>query len=81
MSDCGCSSKSGGGFLFGGASSSSAKKFTVTSKKVKTSAGERTVYKGARGGEYVKVNGKMVSVRSLQGTASTASRSKKRARK
>ena len=81
MSDCGCTSnKSGGGFLTGGASSAK-KKFTVTSKKVQTSSGERTVYKGARGGEYVKVNGKMVSVRSLQSSSTTATRSRKRARK
>lgn len=39
---------------------------TATKKRVTVGKAKRVVYKGPRGGEYVKVNGKMVSLKSLK---------------
>lgn len=38
------------------------RKLTPTAKKVSTPSGARIVYKGPRGGKYVKLDGKLVSV-------------------
>jgi len=38
---------------------------TRTNKKVQTKKGSRVVYKGPRGGEYIKMNGGFVSLRKL----------------
>lgn len=48
-----------------GGSKSGVSKLTRTNKKVSTPKGERTVYKGPRGGEYVRLDGKLVPVGKL----------------
>lgn len=50
------------GTLVPGGAKKSSTKLTRTNKKVSTAKGERTVYKGPRGGEYVRLDGKLVPV-------------------
>lgn len=60
MSECGCGAqpRSGG--------AAAKKKFTKTGRKAITTTGERSVYVGVRGGQYVMINSKMVPLRDVR---------------
>lgn len=55
-----------------------ASQLTASKRKIRTAYGDRVVYVGVRGGEYVKINGKFVSVSKLpKKTSSEKTRSKR----